>query len=195
MIVKVLQECGFDHAMLGLSLSYRAPVENMLPVAQRLAHRGGGENKFLESMIMWLDVQAPRYFWQEADTYRLSTKQSESTVHMIMKRELTVQDFQDGLDAMVLEKINEFIRAKDFRAVKRHLPESFLQRRVWCMSYKTLQNIWYQRCNHRLPEWHLFLGGVLIQIKHPEFISKDLIERRPHENPIRTDGDAGSTQS
>ena len=124
----------------------------------------------MESMIVWLDVRAPRFFWQGADTYRISTKQSESTMHTIMRRELTQDDFQDGVDSIVLGRVNDFIRAKDFQAVKRHLPESFLQRRVWCMSYKTLQNIWYQRHDHKLPEWKEFLDQIVEQLAHPEYV-------------------------
>ena len=174
--VKLLEEAGYNHAMYGLSLSFGASIEKMPKVANRLAHKGGGENKFLEAMIVWLEVRAPRYFWQEADTYRLSTKQSESTMHTLLKRPLTKDDFQedegpDGeIDPVFLAKFNEHIAKKDFRWVKRHLSESFMQCRVWCFSYKTLQNLWYQRHDHKLPEWHDYLGQLMKQIKYPQFI-------------------------
>jgi hypothetical protein len=176
--VKVLHEAGYEQALFGLSLSYNSEPEKMKSTALKLAHRvqgdnwPGGENKFLEAIFLWLDVDAPRFWWQEADTYRLSTKQSESSMHTILKRCLTQEDFVEPIEPTWLNFINRMIEAKDFRWLKRHLPESFLQRRVWVMSYKTLQNIWYQRRNHKLPEWHYFLDQLLPQLQHPELVSK-----------------------
>ena len=170
MTTKLLGEAGHDFALLGLSLSYRAELGKMPERAEKNAPMDGGHNKFLESIYMWIDVNAPRYWWQEADTYRLTTKQSESSMHTIMKRELTQEDFNEDIDQAVLAKLNEWIRAKDFRQVKRHLPEAFLQRRIWTINYKNLRNIYQQRCNHKLPEWRVFLDPVLAAIQHPTYI-------------------------
>lgn len=178
MTVRVLHEAGYEQALFGLSLSYNTDPEKMAPVALKLAHRvqgdgyPGGENKFLEAIFLWIDVDAPRFWWQEADTYRLSTKQSESSMHTILKRCLEQEDFVEDIEPAWLTLINEKIVAKDFRWLKRHLPESFLQRRVWVMSYKTLQNIWYQRRNHKLPEWHYSLDQLMPQVQHAELIVK-----------------------
>jgi hypothetical protein len=171
MRVNVIKEAGYEEALLGISLSREADILAMPERAKKLAPLDHGHNKFLESMILWIDVNAPRYWWQEADTYRLSTKQSASSMYLIMKRELTQDDFQDGIDAIVLGRLNDFIRAKDFMAAKRHLPEAFLQRRLWCMSYKTFKNIYEQRRNHKLKEWHFFLDAVLLQIEHATLIT------------------------
>ena len=176
--VKVLREAGYEEALYGLSLSYNADPEKMKDIAIQLAHRvqgdnhPGGENKFLEAIIVWLDARCPRFWWQEADTYRMATKQSESTMHTILKRDLEQSDFVEPIEPTWLTLINQKIEAKDFRWIKRHLPESFMQRRVWVYSYKTLQNIWYQRQNHRLPEWHQFIDQLLPQLQHPEFVAK-----------------------
>ena len=85
-IVNKLEEAGYQSALFGLSLNKNQPLENMPDVAKKLCNKSGGHNKFLESIIIWLDVTAPRYWWQDADTYRLSTKQSQSTNHTILKR-------------------------------------------------------------------------------------------------------------
>ena len=86
MKVEVVNESGYTEALLGLSLSHNQPIENMADVALKLASKDGGHNKFLESIYIWLDITAPRFWWQEADTYRLSTKQSESTMHTMTNR-------------------------------------------------------------------------------------------------------------
>ena len=46
-----------------------------------------------------------------------------------------------------------------------------MQKRVWCLSYKTLQNIIYQRRSHRLPEWQDFIFQVLEQVEHPDLLN------------------------
>jgi hypothetical protein len=151
----VLNEAGYKEALHGLARSYQADEANMPARALKLAGLGGGHSKFLESMIVWIDVRAPRYWWQEADTYRLSTKQSDSTMHTLMRRHLTQDDFQDGIEPTWLKDINAHIDDRDFR---------------WCLSYMTLQNVWRQRRNHKLIEWHQFFEQVLPSLAHRAFI-------------------------
>jgi hypothetical protein len=54
--------------------------------------------------------------------------------------------------------------------IKKQLPEGFLQKRLWVMSYKTLRNIAMQRMTHRLPHWKKFLRDVYAQAEHPELL-------------------------
>jgi hypothetical protein len=173
MEVRILNECGYDEAMLGLSLSYNKRREDMPRVAERLSVKDGGHNKFLESIAVWLDIKAPRYWWQEFDTYRVGmTKQSESTMHTILRRRLTADDFEGKLPSEVLAMLNHLIESKDFDGIKRLLPESFLQRRVVCTNYRTLRNMILQRESHRLQEWQTFISGVLAQVERPELLRK-----------------------
>lgn len=64
MKIQILEESGYNHALLGLSLSYNQPVEKMPGVANRLANKDMAHNKFLESIIVWLDITAMRGWWQ-----------------------------------------------------------------------------------------------------------------------------------
>lgn len=172
MRVTILQESGVSPALQGLALSYNS--EPSMRVADRLAHKQGGHNKFLESIQVWLDVTAPRYFWQQMDTYRVGiSKQSESTMHTIMRGELTKDDFEDSwCHPDILDLLNRWILEGDFWNIKRHLSESFLQRRIISTNYKVLQNIEYQRRPHKLVEWPTFLDAILDQAKHPHWIKK-----------------------
>ena len=158
--------------MFGLSLNKNQPLENMHKVAERLVNMDNGHNKYLESMIVWIEVNAPRYWWSQSDTYRIATKQSQSTMHTILKRKLTQDDFSKSIPWYTLLRLNRLIKKKDFEQLKAELPESFKQRRMWCMSYKTLRNMYKQRKNHKLPEWRIFLDKLLSQIEHPHFITK-----------------------
>ena len=175
--VKKLDEAGYHSALYGLSLNKNQPIEKMGGVAKRLCNKSGGHNKFLEHIIIWLEVKAPRYWWAEADTFRISTKQSESTVHTILKKALTSENFEDyDISESYLKELNDLIVLKDFQRIKRKLPEGFLQTREWCMSYKTLQNIIVQRKNHVLPHWRSFIDQVLEQIEHKELVVGTLEE-------------------
>ena len=170
-MITVLNEAGYREALVGLSLSYNQPVEKMAGVAKKLVFQGGSHAKFLESMVVWLSIKVPRYLWQQFDTYRAGvTKQSGSTMHTIMQRELTQDDFVE-IDPSVLHLLNRWIRAGDFEKVKTNLPEGFLQERVVCLNYKVLAHIYGQRKNHKLKEWQNFFDHLLCQLAHPHFIT------------------------
>ena len=81
--------------------------------------------------------------------------------------------FEPGsCDERTASKIYDMVNAgTPLEHVKSVLPEGFLQRREWCMSYKTLKNIHSQRKNHKLPHWRMFLEQVLKGISHPEFVT------------------------
>jgi len=175
MIVKVLEEHGHDAALLGLSLSYRQEPSRMAGVAARLCFRGDGHNKFLESIVLWLDMTAPRYFWQQFDTYRAGvTKQSESTMHTMTSRALIQADFSHPIPEPHLTHLNRLIADGQWESVKRDLPESFDQRRVVCINYMALQRIIRQRGSHRLSEWADFIVKILDQVEHPEYLKEDI---------------------
>ncbi|MCD4738073.1 MAG: hypothetical protein K8R89_02285 [Anaerolineae bacterium] len=171
MNVEVLHEAGYEQALVGLSLNHKQPVEKMPQVAERLYQKNGGHNKFLESMVVWIDITAARYWWQQFDTYRIGvTKQSESTMHTILKRSLTQDDFESGIDPATLARLNDLIAARKFMQVKRELPESFLQRRVVCTNYKTIRRMIEQRHTHRLREWQVFCVAMREQLAYACFL-------------------------
>ena len=170
MKIAVLSEHGYEEAALGFSLSYNSTPERAMELFPKYAHKQGGHNKFLESMLVWIDVTAPRYWWAQADTYRIATKQSQSTMHTLGKDQLRQDHFERPIPERMLETLNTVLGMGGCSLAKQWLPESFLQRRIWCLSYKTLQNIVRQRENHKLPEWHTFCNAVRAQVKHPEFL-------------------------
>jgi hypothetical protein len=184
MFVKKVDEAGYDAALHGLAHNKKQPVAKMSKVAQKLADMDGGHNKFLESIYVWLDVRAPRYWWQEADTFRLSTKQSESTMHTLTEELLEIdinstrsikafieENFEpDSCPIETLRDIYAAARDKDIIGIKKRLPEGFLQTRMWCMNYKTLRNVILQRRSHRLPHWKDFIRQTLEIVEHPELL-------------------------
>lgn len=189
MKVTVLKEAGYEEALRGLSYSFKMrdlPVEpwwdTQYPRAKKravtLAHRQGGHNKFLESITVWLDIEAPRAWWSEFDTYRVgTTKQSESTMHTLSKRAPNSEDFEEGTTS---ETILAFQKAweqhkGDVTSLKMNLPEGFLQRRLVVTNYKVLQNIVYQRRNHRLKQWAQFCEQLQSCLEYPEFLDREYV--------------------
>jgi len=171
MNVIVIEESGYEAALLGLSLSYNS--EPSEAVAKKLCFKGDGHNKFLEMMDIKLDITAPRMWWSHTDAYRIGiTKQSESTMHTILSRPLTQNDFVVPIPECYLAELNAHIVNKDLRTVKAWLPEGFLQRRIVATNYMSLQRVIRQRRSHKLYEWQDFCDRVIEQAKHPEFLEE-----------------------
>lgn len=187
MKVKIINECGYDEALWGLGLSYGITSNHeyltwslslspddwirLKDRSVKLAKMGNGHSKFLESIQMWIDMTAPRYFWQQFDTYRIGvTKQSESTMHTLTKQPLMQSDFEEPVPDVILNHLNYLIAIKEFDALKNLLPEGFLQRRIVNLNYKSLRNIISQRISHRLPLWRAFCAQILSQSRYPQFI-------------------------
>ena len=196
MKVKILGEEGYEFALLGISKSFKIrsiPHEEwwslerfikMKKTARGMAHKDGGHNKFLESIMVWMDIEAPRGFWQEYDTYRVGvTKQSDSTMHTIQKRPTTKDDYEPNTDMIIINRFNDILfDATDgfakkgrltgdvLQKVKWALPEGFLQSRVVCINYKTLRNQIIQRYNHNLVQWQMYITDLYTQLSHPELL-------------------------
>ena len=177
MIIRILEEHGYSSALFGLCLSYNQDPDHMPTVAQKLRFKGDGHNKFLESIAVWMDVDAPRYFWQQFDTYRIGvTKQSESTMHTMTARALQQDDFEHPIPEAHLQHLNTLIADEQWQTAKWDLPESFLQRRIVCLNYMILQRMIRQRRSHRLVEWRTFIDEVLQQVEHPELLDEGACE-------------------
>jgi hypothetical protein len=181
----VIRECGYDEAVLGFSLSYNTSIERTKEILPKYAFGKSGENKFLESIQLWLDIDATRYYWQEFDTYRIGvTKNSESTMHTICKKPVDQSNFERPVCPATILYLNDLIfkyktiedktlKRDLFVEIKDNLPEGYLQRRIVNLNYKSFRHIYEQRMDHKLPQWQLFFKSVLSKIEHPEFIIKD----------------------
>ena len=144
-----------------------------MELACKLVKGGTEHRKFLRQIVINFVIEAPRYVWQEIDTYKVATvRNSCSTMHKLGHRPLTEEDFIGG-DVLpgTLSKLNQLGEAyrergkKDFDLVlkmKRYLPEGFLQRAGFHMSYETAMTMFKQRNSHRLPEWRWTWGVKIV---------------------------------
>jgi hypothetical protein len=124
-----------------LTLAQKFQIGNKdLKLMQALIKKGDDHAKVMRGIIVSLEINAPRYFWAEMDTYNVGriSLGSESTMHCEAK----------GLTGLALQKM------------KSNLKEGHHQKRVIEFSYQTLRRIYFQRKNHRLPEWTLFCDFI-----------------------------------
>ena len=180
MRVRIISEHGYSEALFGLGLSHGATsgesphdfnIARMERVALKLAGKGGGHDKFLRQIAVWLDITAPLYWWKQFDTYKVgTTAQSESTMHTLLKTPLEEKSFEGTLPDAVLAELRAAWYERDFPRLNAMLPQSFLQRRIVSCNYAVLRNILMQRRNHKLPEWHTFRENIKTQAEHPELL-------------------------
>ena len=68
--------------------------ERDLQLAMKLSKAGTDHRKFMRMIIVQVDINAPRYWWTEFDTYKVGTvANSCSTMHKIHSKEFTMEDF------------------------------------------------------------------------------------------------------
>jgi hypothetical protein len=116
-----------------------------------LIKHGDDHAKVMRGVMVWCEINAPRYWHVELDTYRIGCERlsSESTMH-INGRGLSDDELID---------------------MKEYLPEGTMQKRVWMFSYQTLRRIYFQRKHHRLPQWQKFCEWIETLPYSKEFIT------------------------
>lgn len=114
--------------------------ERDLTLMSTLIKRGDEHAKVLRGIIAYAEINAPRFWWVEMDTYRIGSERlsSESTMHIQGR----------GMPTEELVKM------------KSELTEGTMQKRVQYFSYQALRRIYQQRRNHRLPHWHIFCDWI-----------------------------------
>lgn len=169
------------------NLPYSIGKDDMT-LCKKLIKAGSEHRKFLRMIHVQAEIRAPRYVLTELDTYKVGTvRNSSSTMHLITKRELSINDFSreggasTGALESIIDTLNMLIRCYNlssnaelkqqwFMTIKQLLPESFMQRIIWDANYEVLLNIYHQRKNHRLPEWHEFCDFIKSLPYMKEFI-------------------------
>lgn len=148
--------------------------EEDLKLAQKLLKGGGEHSKFMRMIHVAVDIDMPRYWWSEADTYHFNTKNSCSTMHKLLNNNnpitmdlfVTCDEDIDWWKMTVnkLEKLRQEYKeiqstTRDLKKMnrllvraKRMLPDGFLQMRTFDTNYAELRNMYFQRRCHRLEE-------------------------------------------
>ena len=88
-----------DFFMEGETVNYGGlvtPDDRDIDLVKKLVKNGDEHAKVLRGVLAWASITAPRAWWQEFDTYRIGVEKlsSESTMHTLGQRDLTVDDFE-----------------------------------------------------------------------------------------------------
>ena len=163
---------GINRALRGLARSFKSPLEKMHSRAIKLGPLDRGHNKFLRMIQVWAEVEAPRFWWAEYDTYKVGTvAQSDSTMHTLIKSPLTQESFEYPIYYEHLLDLNRRIRIDEpIDCIKNQLPEGFIQGRTINLNYAVLREMTLQRYSHRLPQWKFFLNEMLTNIPDIELL-------------------------
>ena len=160
--------------------------ENDYDLMMRLAKAGPEHAKYRRMIVVYADVTAPRYWWNEYDTYKVGTvANSCSTMHKIADKKFTPDDFstehlvgksfaalKNILDVMNLER-EHYMATKDkdcWWQMIQLLPQSYNQKRTIMLNYEVLATIYRQRKGHKLDEWRDFCKWIE-QLPYSELIT------------------------
>ena len=91
-------------------------------------------------------------FWQDVE----NAQKVNRKMNVCQKKIKKVEDVQ-----------KKYLETKDicyWKELLRILPNSWLQTRTWTGNYEILHNIYHQRKNHKLSEWHTFLDIIVKEL-------------------------------
>lgn len=187
MRIETIGVWGFEGAIVGMRQAMKSHArmdsqflpniiigENDEYLMKRLIKGGPEHAKFARFIHVQANWQFPRYFWSEADTYKFMEKNSESTMHTLLKGDedfsldqfefddddlqeiVTVIEKLDSIKAAYQKSTSESEKNALLARAKKLLPEGFLQTRTIDTNYQELWNMYRQRVltPHRLrKEW------------------------------------------
>ena len=158
---------------------------NDYELMMKLRNSGTDHRKFMRMIVVYLDINAPLYWWKEFDTYKVGTvANSCSTMHKIHAKELTLGDFshehlvnekaclddeEPSIDVLnvVINALNKwrnkYLYTKDklyWQQMIQLLPSSYNQKRTVMLNYEVLANMYKSRKNHKLDEWVTFCKWI-----------------------------------
>ena len=150
--------------------------KNDLDLMTKLRNAGTDHRKFMRMITVYVDINAPLYWWKEFDTYKVGTvANSCSTMHKIHAKEFEMDDFShehlwNGSRMclrMTIDLLNEarknFLESKEkdwWWQMIQLLPSSYNQKRTVMLNYEVLANIYKSRKDHKLDEWHDFCHWI-----------------------------------
>lgn len=128
---------------------------------------GSGHDQFLTGIIVQFDLTFSLKAWTEAQRYHfLDFVSSQSTMHRITKFDIGKQcnDYVEpqiiALCQSLVNAYNEDPTAENYLKVLYNIPTGFQLTARMTTNYRQLKTIYYQRKNHRLPEWRDFCSFI-----------------------------------
>ncbi len=124
---------------------------------------GSGHDNWLNGIIVQFDLTFTNKAWVEAERYHfLDFVSSQSTMHRITKFDLD-KAYIEYTDPRMIEIMQQLVAQynadptpDNYLKVLYSNPAGFKLTAGMTTNYRQLKTIYYQRKNHRLPEWRVF---------------------------------------
>lgn len=133
--------------------------------------QGGGHDQFLTGIVVNFDMTFSNKAWVEAERYTfLNFISSQSTMHRASS--FSISDCcNDRVNPAIVaelkwlqERYNEIedpdAKKKAYLDLLYNLPSGFELTAGMTTNYRCLKNIYAQRRNHRLPDWHVVCDWI-----------------------------------
>ena len=128
---------------------------NDLELMMKLCKAGTDHRKFMRMINVTCDITAPRYWWTEFDTYKVSTvRNSCSTMHTIAEKEFTLDDFswehlftRDFQTYGIYDNDNQqtvYLQASALEVLNTVIQALNAYRRAYLVSQKANKALWWQ---------------------------------------------------
>lgn len=128
---------------------------------------GSGHDNWLNGIIVQFDLTFTNKAWVEAERYHfLDFVSSQSTMHRITKFNLD-KAYIEYTDPRMIEIMQQLVdqynadpTSDNYLKVLYSNPAGFKLTAGMTTNYRQLKTIYYQRKNHRLPEWRVFCEWI-----------------------------------
>lgn len=128
---------------------------------------GSGHDNWLNGIIVQFDLTFTNKAWVEAERYHfLGFVSSQSTMHRITKFDLD-KAYIEYTDPRMIEIMQQLVAQynadptpDNYLKVLYSNPAGFKLTAGMTTNYRQLKTIYYQRKNHRLPEWRVFTEWI-----------------------------------
>ena len=128
---------------------------------------GSGHDNWLNGVIVQFDLTFTNKAWVEAERYHfLDFVSSQSTMHRITKFNLD-KAYIEYTDPRMIEIMQQLVAQynadptpDNYLKVLYSNPAGFKLTAGMTTNYRQLKTIYYQRKNHRLPEWRVFTEWI-----------------------------------
>lgn len=128
---------------------------------------GTGHDQALTGIIVQFDLTFSNKAWVEAERYHfLDFVSSQSTMHRIAKFDIEEQcnEYVSGVVIEELERLRDVYNAdptaENYLRLLYNIPSGFQLTARMTTNYRQLKTIYFQRRNHRLPEWRRFCEWI-----------------------------------
>ena len=138
--------------------------------------RGSAHDNFLHGILVSFDLTCSNKMWVEFERYHfIDIVSGQSTMHKAPKLLERESPFNDYVDEKILHRLKKLLvrygedpTTENYLKLLYSIPSGLELTDHIVTNYGQLKTMWYQRHNHRLPEWRMFCDWILTLPKFSE---------------------------